>query len=228
MCAKHMHQLSNYGKFLDSNPRTNNDLNDYRVVGNEAYFNIYNQKNEKVGEFIIDKEDLEKIKYKKWRYSRGHVVTGLSAKGGQRDLSHVVLDFNPKENEGMVVDHINGNASDNRKINLRICTQADNVKNKSSVSTNASGFIGVSFRKERNSYDPDISVNMRHCHLGYTKTLKEAVYKRYIAEQLVYKEYANEEEQMRKYEFTKDLPEEVKDTLYDITTQKLKAKGLWQ
>lgn len=228
LCSKHMHQLYNHGKFLDSNPRTNCDLNDYYILGEEAHFNIYNQKNEKVGEFIVDKDDIEKVKYKKWRYSHGHVVTGLPAKGTQKDLSHVVLGFNPKDNPGIVVDHINGNANDNRKCNLRICTQGNNVLNKSFTSNNTSGFIGVSYRKDRDRFDPEIRKDETRCHLGYTKTLEDAVYKRYVAEQLIFGEYANEIEQAKKYEFTKNLPQSKKDELYNITIKKLKNKNLWQ
>lgn len=228
LCSKHMHQLYTYGKFLDSNPRTNCDLNDYYILGEEVHFNIYNQKNEKVGEFIVDKDDIEKVKYKKWRYSHGHVVTGLPSKGTQKDLSHVILDFNPKDNPGIVVDHINGNANDNRKCNLRICTQGDNVLNKSFTSNNTSGFIGVSYRKNRNRFDPEIRKDDIRCHLGYTETLEEAVYKRYIAEQLVFGEYANGIEQAKKYEFTKNLSQSKKNELYNITIKKLKNKNLWQ
>ena len=228
LCSKHMHQLYTYGKFLDSNPRTNCDLNDYYILGKEVHFNIYNQKNEKVGEFIVDKDDIEKVKYKKWRYSHGHVVTGLPSKGTQKDLSHVILDFNPKDNPGIVVDHINGNANDNRKCNLRICTQGNNVLNKSFTSNNTSGFIGVSYRKNRNRFDPEIRKDDIRCHLGYTETLEEAVYKRYVAEQLVFGEYANGIEQAKKYEFTKNLSQSKKNELYNITIKKLKNKNLWQ
>ena len=47
LCSKHMHQLHKHGKFLDNNPRTNNDLNDYEIKGDGVYFNLYNQKNNK-------------------------------------------------------------------------------------------------------------------------------------------------------------------------------------
>ena len=95
------------------------------------------------------------------------------------------------------------------------------------MSNNTSGFIGVSYKKDRNRYDPEIRLGYTRCHLGMTKTLEEAVYKRYIAEQLLFKEFANQEEQNRKYEFTKNLPQETKDKLYEIVIQKLKAKNLW-
>ena len=226
LCYKHMHQLHKYGKFLDNIPRTNSDLNDYVVSDGVAYFNLYNQKNEKIATFIIDVCDIQKVKYHKWRLSHGHVVTGLPSKGQQRDLSHVVLDI-PKD-DSVVVDHINGDTLDNTRGNLRICSQGENVLNKRFMSNNTSGFIGVSYKKDRDRYDPEIRFGYTRCHLGMTKTIEEAVYKRYIAEQLLFGEYANCEEQKRKFEFTKNLPQELKDTLYNVVIEKLKNKNLWQ
>lgn len=226
LCYKHMHQLHKYGKFLDNISRTNSDLNDYVVSDGVAYFNIYNQKNEKIATFIIDVCDIQKVKYHKWRLSHGHVVTGLPSKGQQRDLSHIVLDI-PKD-DYVVVDHINGDPFDNTRGNLRICSQGENVLNKRFMSNNTSGFIGVSYKKDRDRYDPEIRFGYTRCHLGMTKTIEEAVYKRYIAEQLLFGEYANCEEQKRKFEFTKNLPQELKDTLYNVVIEKLKNKNLWQ
>lgn len=228
LCSKHMHQLHKYGKFLDNIQRTNSDLNDYVISGDVAIFNVYNQKNIKVGEFIIDKEDLPIVKYKKWRFSHNHIVTGLPSKGEQRELSHIILGVNPNGINDFVVDHINGNSKDNRKCNLRITTQGNNVINKSYMSNNTFGFIGVSYRKCRDCYDPEIRLNNKRCHLGYCKTKEEAVYARYVAEQILFGEFANKEEQERKIEFTKNLSDEEKNTIYTRVVSKLKAKGLWQ
>lgn len=226
LCYKHMHQLHKYGKFLDNIPRTNSDLNDYVVSDGVAYFNLYNQKNEKIATFIIDVCDIQKVKYHKWRLSHGHVVTGLPSKGQQRDLSHIVLDI--QKDDSVVVDHINGDPLDNTRDNLRICSQGENVLNKRFMSNNTTGFIGVSYKKDRDRYDPEIRFGYTRCHLGMTKTIEEAVYKIYIAEQLLFGEYANCEEQKRKFEFTKNLPQELKDTLYNVVIEKLKNKNLWQ
>ena len=230
VCSKHMHQIFVYGHPLDSNPRSNNDLNDYTIQGDIVVFNLYNQKNEKNGEFIIDFEDIEKVKYHKWRISHSHVVTGLPAKGTQKDLSWVVLgitqDYIAENN--IVIDHKDGNAFNNTKNNLRICTQGENTLNKSFMSNNTSGFIGVTYRKNRNSYDPEIRKNELRCHLGYTKILEEAVYKRYYAEKLIFGQFANEAEQKRKEEFTKNLTEKDKNILQNVVLSKLKNKGLWQ
>lgn len=228
VCSKHMHQIMTYGHPLDSNPRTNTDLNDYITDGQTAKFNLYNQKNEKNGEFIIDFEDLEKVKYHKWRISHSHVVTGLPSKGTQKDLSHIILDISKEQiqTEHIVVDHINGNAFDNRKSNLRICAQSQNVLNKSFMSNNTSGFIGVTYRKDRNRYDPEIRLQSIRCHLGYTESLEDAVYKRYYAEELIFDKFANKEEHEKKRKFCENIPLKHKQELEKIVKDKLENKNL--
>ena len=71
LCSKHMHQLQKYGKFLDNIPRTNNDLNDYIIKNDIVYFNLYNQKNQKIGTFFIDLEERKSKRYQSYyiRYS---------------------------------------------------------------------------------------------------------------------------------------------------------------
>lgn len=92
-----MHQLQNHGKFLDNIQRTTSDLNDYVVKDGIAYFELYNQRNEKIATFIVDICDIQKIKYHKWRLTHNHVVTGEAAKGQQRELSHIILDIPKKK-----------------------------------------------------------------------------------------------------------------------------------
>lgn len=229
LCSKHMHQLHSHGKFLDNCPRTRNDLNDYRTEQEITYGGLYDgMTSEQIDEFIIDTEDLPKVKYHKWRFCHGHIVTGLPARHTQRELSWVILGLDNRVEKNIVVDHINCNPKDNRKQNLRICKQSENVQNKSFMSNNTSNFIGVSYRKDRNRYDPEIRKNSIRCHLGYTKTLEEAVYKRYYAEQLVFGEFANQSEQNKKQKFTENLPTNIKKQLQDIVKEKLQAKNLWQ
>lgn len=231
LCSKHMHQYHKYGHFLDNIARTNNDLNDHyedEQNTNIIHVNLYNQRNEYICNFIIDSDDLPKVKYHKWRMSHDHVVTGLPAKGTQRDITHIILNFDPKQDSYIVVDHINGNPLDNRKQNLRICTQGQNCINKKIASNNTSGFTGVSYRKERDRFDPEIKLQRKRCHLGYCKTLKEAVYKRYYAEELLFKDFVRNEEHQKAYLYTQDMPENKKRELEYIVEEKLKAKNLWQ
>ena len=58
--------------------------------------------------------------------------------------------YNPKNKRD--VDHINGNKKDNRLENLRWATSSENNKNGCKYKTNTSGFLGVSFDKNTNSW----------------------------------------------------------------------------
>ena len=84
VCDKHYQQIIKHKKPLDNIPRTNNDLNDYVIIGDTAIFNLYNLKNIKIGEFVIDREDLKKVKYHKWRLSKDRVRTGSPSKNNER------------------------------------------------------------------------------------------------------------------------------------------------
>ena len=64
--------------------------------------------------------------------------------------------------------------------------------------------------------------------MGYSKTLEEAVYRRYVAEELVFEDYVREEEHEKARLFTQNLPQKEKERLEKIVKEKLKAKGLWQ
>ncbi len=55
----------------------------------------------------------------------------------------------PHITSGMVIDHINGDGLDNRKCNLRICTQQQNSLNRVSHKNSSSKYLGVSFHKNK-------------------------------------------------------------------------------
>jgi hypothetical protein len=78
-------------------------------------------------------------------------------------LMHRVI-MNPIK--GLVVDHVNGLTLDNRKENLRICTQADNMKNQKLSTNNKTGFRGVSWHKNKKVFESRIHSNNIRYHLG--------------------------------------------------------------
>ena len=45
VCCKHYMQFKRHGKFLDSNPRSTKDLNDYIIKDDIAIFDLYNKEN---------------------------------------------------------------------------------------------------------------------------------------------------------------------------------------
>ncbi len=81
-----------------------------------------------------------------------------------------------------VIDHINGNPSDNRIINLRVVTQAENRKNSRSYRTNKSGVTGVSWFARDGVWKASIQVNNKTLHIGYFKDIESAAAARKDAE----------------------------------------------
>ena len=71
--------------------------------------------------------------------------------------------------KGLVVDHINGNTLDNRRSNLRVCTQSQNLMNSKKPSNNKSGFKGISWHKSSKSWQVYITANKKRIIGGYFK-----------------------------------------------------------
>lgn len=76
--------------------------------------------------------------------------------------------------EGMEIDHINHDKSDNRIENLRLITKENNLKNKSKYSSNSSGVNGVHWRKDKGKWQAKIRVNKKFIHLGYFNDIADA------------------------------------------------------
>ena len=79
---------------------------------------------------------------------------------------------------GMIVDHINGNTLDNRRSNLRVCTQSQNLMNSKKRIDNTSGFKGVSWKKSKKLWQVYINVDKKRILGGYFKCRLLAVMKR--------------------------------------------------
>lgn len=87
----------------------------------------------KIGVFdiILDDEDKELFRSYKWyviKNRKNYYVRANNGGYGQGtiDLHHLIM----CKREGEIIDHVNGNGLDNRKINLRKCTHAQNSRNR--------------------------------------------------------------------------------------------------
>ena len=76
---------------------------------------------------------------------------------------------------GVVIDHIDGNKSNNEISNLRIGNQGQNCQNrKSGNKNNTSGYIGVFLDKRRGSWSAQITKNRKVKSFTGFKTPEEA------------------------------------------------------
>ena len=97
------------------------------------------------------------------------------------------------------IDHINGNTLDNRKENLRICTNQQNGFNKKNpLKNNKLGIKGVCWHKKIKKFMASIKINDKSIHLGYFNVLGDADSAYRIAELKYFGEFAR---QFDKYEF---------------------------
>ena len=73
------------------------------------------------------------------------------------------------------IDHINGNRSDNRLINLRVATQKENGENRKLHRNNTSGHRGVIWKKSHKKWEVVIRHNYKLKCFGRFDDLEEAV-----------------------------------------------------
>lgn len=72
----------------------------------------------------------------------------------------------------MPLDHINGNTSDNRICNLKLCSQKENTQNTRMQKNNRCGLKGVSMVGKK--FRAHITVDGKQKHLGMFDTKEEA------------------------------------------------------
>lgn len=156
------------------NGKTNKKYNKYDLSG--EYGKGYTQKGE---EFIFDLEDYNLIKDYRWSIGTAGYLYSYNSNTGKKISLHRLIMNPPKD---MIVDHINRNPQDNRKINLRICTFAENSKNLSISKRNSTGTIGVGWKNEKSKWYARIMVDGEEKFLGYFSTKEEAIAARYEAE----------------------------------------------
>lgn len=124
---------------------------------------------------IVDDDDFEFLNQWSWHYlpSGG---SSSSAYAARKPKSTVILMHRliKKPPPGLVIDHINGDTLDNRKSNLRICTQAQNTANGRGSKNSTSSYKGVSWDTERSRWAACICPGNKKIYLGRFRTQEEA------------------------------------------------------
>jgi hypothetical protein len=119
---------------------------------------------------IVDEDDYEQLMLFNWHVSASPTEGKYYAccnvgKTRDRKRKRIIMHrFIMKFPKGLVVDHINGNCLDNRKVNLRVVTQSVNAKNQRKRA-GSSIYRGVNLHKP-GIWRAKVTVDYKTIHLG--------------------------------------------------------------
>jgi hypothetical protein len=132
---------------------------------------------------IVDDKDFELLNQWKWTawtgpsgntYAIRHVYKSGKPRKYERVFMHRLL-VGMTKGDKRTCDHKNGKTLDNRRTNLRECTNQQNQGNRELVAANnTSGHKGVCWLKNREKWRAKIVFNGRTRHLGtfvYARTI---------------------------------------------------------
>ena len=123
---------------------------------------------------IIDRVDVDLIDFNWFPLAerRTTYVGRKQAKGHQpqqrrmhREIMERVLGRELKSHEQ--VDHIDGNGLNNRRENLRLASNTENVRNQRLSRANKSGYKGVFWSKKLQKWQAAITADGKNLHLGF-------------------------------------------------------------
>lgn len=186
MCYRHYTQMQKYGRISD---QINYGENKIVVNNNVATMDLYDPRGNKIGEVIFDAEDIEKVSGVCWHRSDLQRSTYYCISNKLGRMHRVILQC-PKD---AIVDHINHNGLDNRKCNLRICTNQENICNCLVPKNNKSGHKGIYWAKDRQKWTVQVTINNKTKYIGRYDNLENAIKARKEAAEKYYGEFANED-----------------------------------
>lgn len=133
------------------------------------------------GQVLIDMVDLHLVAKNAWSINPAGYAHGKRVIDGKKTtvLMHREI-LGLVRGDKRIVDHINGIKHDNRRSNLRLCTTAENQRNRGKNSNNTSGFKGAHWNTATGRWKSAIRVDRKDVFLGYFDTPEEA-HKAYCA-----------------------------------------------
>jgi len=120
---------------------------------------------------LVDDEDHTKINQYKWRaqwdpdIQNFYAIRSTGSNTNRKTiLMHRQIAGTPP---GQKTDHRNHNTLDNRKTNLRICSNAENQMNQRKQSGCSSKYKGVHWDKQQKEWRASIQNNRKKYYLGH-------------------------------------------------------------
>jgi hypothetical protein len=140
---------------------------------------------------IVDDEDFDWLSKSNWALdARGYARRNNLQKKGSKIFMHREI-MGVAGVDGVLIDHKNGNPLDNRKENLRLCTNAQNSRNRAKSQSNKSGYKGVSWHKSDKKWQARIGLGGKVAFLGNFDSPEKAHAAYCAAAALVHGEFAN-------------------------------------
>ena len=127
---------------------------------------------------LVDDEDYETVNRWKWSAKKGrYTYYAMCKKNGRSDgrtihLHRIILNAT----EMQEIDHVNGDGLDNRRCNLRFCTNSQNQANKRAQKNCSSKYKGVSWKKSKKRWLARITVQGKTIYLGSYLSEKNAAF----------------------------------------------------
>ncbi len=137
--------------------------------------------------FCFDTDDYGAISKHTWRKSKGGYFVCTINKSTV-NLHRFILSL---DDDIFVVDHIDGNKSNNCKVNLRICTKQQNSFNSKRRKNNTSKVAGVWYDTSRDKWCAELQLNGKKYFHKRFNTYREAVEARYNIEHAIHKDFRN-------------------------------------
>jgi hypothetical protein len=116
----------------------------------------------------VDAADYDELSRYTWHLNNGYASR---REKGRRIYMHTDIMHPPK---GKVVDHFDGNKTNNCRLNLRVCTQAENLRNQRKRHGARSRFKGVIYCEEHRKWCARCRFEGRTYTLGYYDDEAEA------------------------------------------------------
>lgn len=140
---------------------------------------------------IVDDSDFEYVNSFKWCASKntrgGGEFYAVRRSPSHRMMHRLIL--NAKS--GQYVDHINHNTLDNRRSNIRLCSAAENGRNRRGANSNSvSGILGIEWIESRHKWAAKMRIGGKPALIGRYATKEEAIQAHASARRKHYGEFA--------------------------------------